>query len=440
LRIFIETLGCEKNTADSESAAGILERAGHEIVASPMQAEVIMVNTCGFINDAKEESINRIFDMAEYKKNGGILIMSGCLSQRYGEELYEQMPEVDIFLGVNDYKNLPRILEEHKNGKRDKYINTYEKVYMELGRRKQSKPSYSAYLKIAEGCDNICTYCIIPSIRGKYRSRKKEDILAEAKELAKNGCKELILIAQDVTAYGKDLYGEYCLAELLRSLCEIEPLHWIRLMYCYEDRITDELISVMANQKKICHYIDIPIQHGSDVILKSMNRHSTRDSITNTIKRLREAMPDIHIRTTMITGFPGERKEQFEELVAFVEEMQFERLGVFSYSKEEGTAAALLKDQVREDVKLKRKDWIMSMQREISLECNQKHIGETLEVLVERKEDDGSYTGRSVYDAPEIDNEVIFTSTRACAIGTFVNVKITDAFDYDLIGEVEEEK
>ncbi len=440
MKIFIETLGCEKNTADSESAAGILERAGHEIVASPTQAEAIMINTCGFINDAKEESIDRIFDMAEYKQNGGILIVTGCLSQRYGEDLYEQLPEVDIFLGVNDYHNLPRILEEHKKGKRDKYINTYEKAYMELGKRKKEKASYSAYLKIAEGCDNVCTYCIIPSIRGRYRSRKKEDILSEAKELAENGCKELILIAQDVTAYGKDLYGTYCLPDLLRALCQIESLHWIRLMYCYEERITDELIAVMASEKKVCHYIDIPIQHGSDAILKSMNRHSTQASITNTITRLREAMPDIHIRTTMITGFPGEKSAEFEELFEFIQKMRFERLGVFAYSKEEGTAAALMKGQVREDVKARRKDKIMWTQRQISLECNQRQIGKTLEVLVEQKEEDGTYIGRSVYDAPEIDNEVLFTAKNACEIGTFVKVKITDAFDYDLTGEMEEEK
>lgn len=440
MKIFIETLGCEKNTADSESAAGILERAGHEIVTTPTQAEAIMVNTCGFIHDAKEESIDRIFDMTEYKKNGGILIVSGCLSQRYGKELYEQIPEVDIFLGVNDYQNLPQILENHKNGKREKHLHTYEKVYMELGKRKRNNSVYSAYLKIAEGCDNVCAYCIIPAIRGGYRSRKKEDILAEGRELAENGCKELILIAQDVTAYGKDLYGDYCLPELVNALCKIEGLHWIRLMYCYEDRITDELIATMANQKKVCHYIDIPIQHGSDVILKSMNRHSTRTSITDTIRRLREAMPDIHIRTTMITGFPGERKAEFEELADFVDEMRFERLGVFSYSKEEGTAAASMKGQVREDTKLKRKDIIMSMQREISLECNQRHIGQILEVLVERREEDGTYVGRSAYDAPEIDNEVLFTAKGEYAPGTFLQVKITDAFDYDLIGEAEEEK
>lgn len=438
MKIFIETLGCEKNTADSESAGGILERAGHEIVTTPMQADAIMVNTCGFINDAKEESIDRIFDMTEYKKNGGILIVSGCLSQRYGAELYEQMPEVDIFLGVNDYAKLPEILENHKNGQREKHLHTYEKVYLELGERKRIKPLYSAYLKIAEGCDNVCAYCIIPSIRGGYRSRKKEDILKEANELSQDGCKELILIAQDVTAYGKDLYGEYCLAELVNALCEIDGLHWIRLMYCYEDRITEELITAMANQEKVCHYIDIPIQHGSDVILKSMNRHSTRTSITDTIHRLRTAMPDIHIRTTMITGFPGECKAEFEELVDFVDEMQFERLGVFSYSKEEGTTAALMKGQVREETKLKRKDIIMAMQREISLECNQRHIGQTLEVLVESREEDGSYIGRSRYDAPEIDNEVLFTATGEYEPGTFLQVKITDAFDYDLIGEAEE--
>ncbi len=439
MNIYIETLGCAKNASDSETAAGILEAAGHKIVKNPEEADGIIVNTCGFINDAKKESISRIFDMTEYKKNGGLLIVTGCLSQRYGEELYKEMPEVDIFLGVNDYPALPEILKNHVAGQREKYLSVYEKGFLETGRRKRMDPSYSATVKIAEGCNNVCAYCVIPSIRGPYRSRRKEDILAEIRQLAEEDCKEVILIAQDVTAYGMDLYGELKLASLLKEMCRIDGIRWIRLMYCYEDRITDELIQVMASEEKICHYIDIPIQHASDKILKAMNRRSTKASILNTISRLRAAMPDIHIRTTLITGFPGEGKEEFEELVEFVETQRFERLGVFTYSKEEGTPAARMKNQVREDTKQRRKEILMRKQLEISLASNEEKIGRVLEVLVEELDEDGSYIGRSRYDAPEIDNSVIFSSHRICKPGDLVPVKITDAFDYDLVGRMEDE-
>ncbi len=439
MKIYIETLGCAKNASDSEVAAGILEAVGHIIVNNPDEADGIMVNTCGFINDAKKESISRIFDMAEYKKNDKILIVSGCLSQRYGEELYKEMPEVDIFLGVNDYPSLPEILKNHVQGTREKYLNVYEKGVLETGRRKRMEPSYSATIKIAEGCNNVCAYCVIPSIRGPFRSKKMEEILQEAQELADDGCRELILIAQDVTAYGLDLYGELKLAELLAKLCKIEKIRWIRLMYCYEDRITDELIEVMAGEEKVCHYIDIPIQHVSDKILKAMNRRSTKASILNTISKLRKAIPDIHIRTTLITGFPGEDKQDFEELVSFVENQKFERLGVFTYSKEEGTPAAKMKKQVREETKQRRKDILMTKQLEIALKSNEQKVGKVLEVLIEETEEDGSYVGRTRYDAPEIDNTVLLSSDNICMPGDIVNVKITDAFDYDLVGRVEDE-
>ncbi|HML37303.1 MAG TPA: 30S ribosomal protein S12 methylthiotransferase RimO [Bacillota bacterium] len=434
MNIYIETLGCAKNASDSESAAGILESAGHKIVKNPDEADGIIVNTCGFINDAKKESISRIFDMAEYKRKGGLLIVSGCLSQRYGEELYKEMPEVDIFLGVNDYPSLPEILENHVAGKREKYLSLYEKGIMETGRRRLTEPVYSATVKISEGCDNVCAYCVIPSIRGPFRSRRMEDILSEARQLADAGCKELILIAQDVTAYGLDLYGELKLASLVEELCKIDGFQWVRLMYCYEDRITDELIQVMAREEKVCHYIDIPIQHASDKILKAMNRRSTKASILNTISRLRTAIPDIHIRTTLITGFPGEGKAEFEELEDFIESQKFERLGVFTYSKEEGTPAAKMPGQVREDTKKRRKDILMTKQLEISLASNEEKIGKVLEVLVEEVDGDGSFIGRSRYDAPEIDNSVIFTSDSPCKPGDMVFVRITDAFDYDLVG------
>lgn len=440
MKIYIETLGCAKNASDSEVAAGILESAGHTIVKDPKLADGILVNTCGFINDAKKESISRIFDMTEYKKKGGLLIVSGCLSQRYGDELYKEMPEVDIFMGVNDYHALPDILNKHEEGKREKFLSDYNKDFMETGLRKKLEPIYSSTLKISEGCNNVCTYCIIPSIRGPYRSRKMEDILAEAENLAKEGCKELILIAQDVTAYGMDIYGELRLAALLKELCKIDGLQWIRLMYCYEDRITDELIEVIASEEKICHYIDIPIQHASDKILKLMNRRSTKESIIRTITKLRKAMPDIHIRTTLITGFPGEDKDDYEELYDFVNEMKFERLGVFTYSKEEGTPAAKMKGQVREDTKNRRKENLMALQMEISLNDNQSKIGKTLDVLVEEQDEDNSYIGRSRYDAPEIDNSVIFTAFKELMPGDIVRVKILDAFDYDLVGEMEESR
>ncbi|MGI6748838.1 MAG: 30S ribosomal protein S12 methylthiotransferase RimO [Anaerovoracaceae bacterium] len=438
MKIYIETLGCPKNEIDSEVAAGILEAAGHTIIEDPKAADGIIVNTCGFINDAKKESISRIFEMAEYKKKDGILIVSGCLSQRYNEELYKEMPEVDIFIGVNDYSDLPEILRNHITGNRARYLTTCKNVFLETGYRKRIGPSYSSTIKISEGCDNVCAYCVIPSIRGPYRSRRMEDIISEAKQLAISGCKELIIVAQDVTAYGKDIYGKYRLASLVRELCKVDGIYWIRLMYCYEDRITDELIQVIAEEDKVCNYIDIPIQHVSDKILKAMNRRSTKSSIKNTIARLRKAIPDIHIRTTLITGFPGEDKHDFEELLDFIEKEKFERLGVFAYSKEEGTPAAKMKKQVREEIKIRRAEIIMEKQLKISLHSNENKIGSTLEVLVEEVEGDGNYVGRSRYDAPEIDNSVLFTSSKKLKPGDIVNVKIIDAFDYDLVGRMEE--
>ncbi|MGN0710967.1 MAG: 30S ribosomal protein S12 methylthiotransferase RimO [Anaerovoracaceae bacterium] len=435
MNIYFETMGCPKNFNDSQMAEGVLENAGHHIVDNPVDSDVIIVNTCGFINDAKTESIDKIFEMASYKgidEKDRILIVSGCLSKRYSEELFKEMPEVDIFLGVNEYGRLPEILEEHRE--REIQVFDCSREFEEIKTRKLEGNPYTATVKIAEGCDNVCAYCVIPHIRGHYRSRKEEDILREAEMLADKGCKELILIAQDVTAYGIDLYGEFRLAKLVKKLCRIKGLRWIRLMYCYEDRITDELIQVMAEEEKVCHYLDIPIQHSSDKILGLMNRRSTKESIVNTITKLRKAMPDINIRTTLITGFPGETKAEFEELYDFVADMKFERLGVFAYSKEEGTPAAEMKGQVRSDVKERRKDSIMRLQVEISLESNQKKIGQIFEVLVEEQDEEGSYIGRTRYDAPEIDNSVIFSSDRELKAGDMVKVKITDAFDYDLVG------
>lgn len=435
MKIYIETLGCPKNFNDSEMAAGILEHVGHKMVSSPEEAELMIVNTCGFINDAKTESIERIFQMAEYKDEKKLLAVSGCLSQRYEDELFDEMPEVDLFIGVNDYEKLPQILENFQKGRREKHLSDYNQEFLETPFRKLEDNPYTATIKIAEGCNNVCAYCVIPHIRGKYRSRKQEAILKEAQRLADQGCKELILIAQDVTAYGMDLYDDFVLPQLLRKLCRIEGLRWIRLMYCYEDRITDELIQVMAEEEKICKYIDIPLQHCSDHVLKVMNRRSTGEGIRATIARLRKAMPDIHIRTTFITGFPGERETDFEQLLDFIEESRFQRLGVFTYSQEEGTPAAEMEGQIEEEIKQQRQDAIMRMQLDLSLAINREKIGRKMVVLVEAQDEDGSYIGRTAYDAPEIDNSVIFTSSRALAPGDMVTIEITDAFDYDLVGK-----
>ena len=432
MKVFIDTLGCPKNFNDTQTAKGFLEGAGYETVQDPENADAIIINTCGFINDAKKESIERIFDYCAYKESGKKIIVSGCLSQRYGNELFEEMPEVDCFLGVNEYERLPEILKTLDS--RSKHItNSYADVLPRMC-RKLDDNCFSSTVKIAEGCNNRCAYCVIPSIRGGYRSKTIEDILEETKQLAAAGCKELILIAQDVTNYGVDLYGEYMLPELLKKLCRIDGIEWIRLMYCYEDRITDELIEVMAEEPKICKYIDIPIQHSSDDVLKAMLRRSTEDSIRNTIARLKARIPDIHIRTTLIVGFPGETDEDYEKLLEFVEEMRFARLGVFAYSQEENTVAGEMQDQIGEEIKEERLTGIMRAQLEISLESNKEKIGKTFKVLVEERDEDGSYIGRTEFDAPEIDNSVLFTSHRQLNAGDFVDVLIEDAFDYDLVG------
>lgn len=437
MKVYFETLGCPKNFYDTENAKGILEDAGFEICDNPETADFVVVNTCGFINDAKTESIERIFDMASAKRDDAKLVVSGCLSKRYSKELFEEMPEADAFVGVNEYEKLPDILRRLSEKPEERKMlceNGYDEVLKLLPRKLDENP-YTATLKIAEGCDNVCAYCIIPFIRGGYRSKKMEDVVAEARVLAEAGCRELILIAQDVTCYGLDLYGEYSLAKLLKKLCGIEGIRWIRLMYCYDDRITDELIETIASEDKICNYLDIPIQHASDAILSAMNRRSNKADLVAKLDKIRKAIPDIRIRTTLITGFPGETEKDHEELLEFVENQKFARLGVFAYSMEEGTAAGEMENQVDEDVKAQRLDEIMRIQREISLENNRRLIGKTMEVMVDERDEDGSYIGRTRYDAPEIDNAVIFTSDRELKAGDIVNVKIEDAFDYDLTGE-----
>lgn len=445
MNLFIETLGCPKNFNDSEGIGGVWKKAGMTVTGDPDQADAILVNTCGFINDAKKESIDRIFDMARFiedkQAESGrrpLLIVTGCLSERYGGDLFDEMPEVDIFLGVNDYEKLPDIVRNLKKGERKQVFSCEPAVFEEFSARNIGDDPYSMTIRIAEGCNNCCAYCVIPQIRGRYRSRPMENIVREAEQLAEKGCRELMLIAQDVTEYGRDLYGSLKLPELLRKLCRTDGIEWIRLMYCYEDKITDELIEVMASEEKICHYIDVPLQHCSDNVLSAMNRHSTNSSIRDTIKRLRCAIPDIHIRTTLITGFPGETEEDFDKLTEFVETQRFERLGVFAYSREEGTVAGDMECQIDDDVKTARADSIMRRQIDISREINESKTGNTMRVIVDEKDEDGAYVGRTQYDAPEIDNTVIFRSDRELKPGDMVNVKITDAFDYDLVGRMEE--
>ena len=435
MKVFFETLGCPKNFNDTQAAKGVLIEKGFEIAETAEDSDVIVVNTCGFINDAKKESIERIFDMMPYREEGKKLVVSGCLSERYADDLYEEMPEVDCFIGVNEYERLPELLSElvSEGGERIKEVSGCCDKILSTPKRILGENPYTATLKIAEGCDNCCAYCIIPKIRGGFRSKPVEAVVAEAEELAAAGCKELILIAQDVTNYGRDLYGEPRLAELVRKVCSVDGIQWVRLMYCYEDRITDELIEVMATEPKVCHYIDIPIQHASDSVLKAMRRRSTEESIKSTIERLKAAIPDIHIRTTLIVGFPGETEEDFDKLLDFVEETRFARLGVFAYSQEENTEAGEMENQIDEDIKQERLDAIMRRQLDISLEYNREKVGKELDVLVEEKDEDGSYIGRTQYDAPEIDNSVIFMSGRDLRPGEIVRVLVEDAFDYDLV-------
>ena len=445
-KIFIDTMGCPKNQEDSERAAGLLLHRGHEIVFSPEEADVIVVNTCGFIDDAKKESIDKILELAQYKDydSSKKMIVTGCLTQRYGDELYEELKEVDAIMGVNDYSDMPAIVENILNeDDQTRLLKTMGKPDFVKGERVPLYTTHTAYLKIAEGCSNNCSYCIIPKIRGPYRSISMEEVMKDAESLVDKGAKELVLIAQDVSAYGIDVYKEYALAKLLKKLCTIENLKWIRLLYCYEDRITDELIDVIASEDKVCNYIDIPLQHISKNVLSKMNRNSTPEGIKETISKLRQRVPDIAVRTTFITGFPGETEKDFDELRNFVEKEQFDRLGVFSYSKEEGTAAYHMTDQIPSETADGRRDEIMRTQMDISFTKNEKMIGKIYDVLIDEIQD-GMCFGRTMYDAPEIDNSVIINIDEEknkgeddeINVGDFVRVEIVDAYDYDLIGEI----
>lgn len=438
-KIGMISLGCPKNQVDAEHMLALMDAEGWEIVDYVDGCDAVIVNTCGFIDDAKKEAIENILDMVELKKEGVIskIIVTGCLAQRYKDEIVKEIPEVDAVIGIGANGDIIKTVEEVMSG-----VDTIEKYppQCELpleGQRILTTPQFWAYLKIGEGCSNRCTYCTIPSIRGNMRSRSMENVIDEAKQLAESGVKELILIAQDTTSYGLDLYGELKLPELLNELCKIDSIEWIRLLYCYPDRITDELIETMKNQEKVVNYIDLPLQHADDKILKAMNRRGDQALIRNVISKLREEFPDVVIRTTFIVGFPGEGEEEFETLAEFVNEIEFDRLGVFTFSPQEGTLAFDMEDQVDEDIKTRRGEVIMQDQYSIMEEKNNEKIGKTYRVVVE--DYDGysdSYTGRTYMDAPEIDGLVKFTSHKDLDIGDFVDVEIFDVEDYDLIGEV----
>ncbi|MBR4694057.1 MAG: 30S ribosomal protein S12 methylthiotransferase RimO [Bacilli bacterium] len=433
MKVGFVSLGCSKNLVVTEEIIGLFKKHGYKIVDNPDEAEILLINTCGFIESAKDEGISTILDMAEYKNyNCKYLIVTGCLVERYEEELRKELPEVDLFVSIKDYDKLWTKIEDLINGKKDQDKLDYMNRVLTTG-------DVMAYLKIAEGCSNYCTYCAIPYIQGKYVSRKYEDIIEEAKLLAKKGIKELVVIAQDTTKYGVDLYGKDRLAELLNDLCKIDGFKWIRFLYSYPETITDELIDVVKNNDKICSYFDLPIQHINNEVLKRMNRKSDTQSIKDLIAKLRKEIPDVILRTTLIVGFPGETEEQFKELCDFVEDSKFDRLGAFAYSAEDGTPAAKFKDQIDEKVKEQRKDKIMQIQQKISLDNLSKKVGNEYECLIENITDDGEYyIGRTYMDVPSEDGVVYIKFNPEYMINEFVNVKITDSNEYDLFGVINE--
>jgi len=442
VKIFYVSLGCDKNLVDSEVMLGMMNEEGYVITSEELEADIIIVNTCSFIHDAKEESIETILEMAEYKETGNCkgLIVVGCLTERYKDELLAEMPEVDGILGTSNYDEIvttiKKVLDKEKVSS-FKDINYSPEAYL---KRMSSTTTAYAYLKIAEGCNNNCTYCIIPQLRGNIRSRHIESLVEEAKHLVKQGKKEIILVAQDTTKYGIDLYKEKKLPELINELCKIEGLEWIRLLYCYPEDITDELIEVMKIQDKVMKYIDIPIQHINDSILSNMARKSNKRTIINVITRLRNQIPNICIRSSLIVGFPGETKEQFEELKDFVKEYKIDRLGVFTYSLEEGTKAATMKGQIKEAVKKSRKKELMLAQQNISLEKNKSMVGATLDIMIEGYlPDDKIYCGRSYMDAPNVDGVVFVGCEYELLTGQIVKVQVNEASEYDLIGEIKDE-
>lgn len=438
MNILCISLGCDKNLVDTEKMLGLLNQEGYTFTDDEKEADIIIVNTCCFINDAKEESVNTILEMAELKKEGQCraLIVTGCLAQRYQEEIRREIPEVDGILGTTAYDEISRVLKETLEGRAKLCLQDLNRLPEIKAKRIVTTGGYYAFLKIAEGCDKHCTYCIIPSLRGRYRSIPMEKLLEEARELAEAGVKELILVAQETTLYGVDLYGKKTLPRLLHELCKIPEIRWIRLQYCYPEEITQELIDTIQTEKKVCHYLDIPIQHSSDRVLKRMGRRTDKKQLKNMIETLRRQIPDIALRTTLISGFPGETEEDHETLMEFVDEMEFERLGVFAYSQEEDTPAAGFEDQVPEEVKERRRDEVMELQQEIAFEKSEAMVGQILEVLIEGKiTDENAYVGRTYMDAPNVDGLIFLNTEEELMSGDFVQVKVTGALEYDLIGE-----
>lgn len=454
--VLFVSLGCDKNLVDSEKMLGLLNEAGYRVAQEESEADAIVVNTCCFIHDAKEESVETILEMAEWKKKGRLkaLIVTGCMAQRYQDEIQQEIPEVDAVIGTTGYTEIVPILDEIlaeaeasqkeaavEEPKEKSFVNCCPSIDLLpaslADKRVVTTGGYTAYLKIAEGCNKRCTYCIIPYIRGHYRSFPMEDLLEEARKLAEGGVKELILIAQETTVYGMDCYGRKALPELLTKLCEIEGIEWIRILYCYPEEITDELIAVMKKEKKICHYLDIPIQHSEDTILKRMGRRTNRAELVSLVEKLRKEIPDIVLRTTLITGFPGETEEEFKNMVDFVDSMEFDRLGVFPYSAEEGTKAAEMDGQITEEVKESRRDEIMALQQEISADKAASRIDDEMSVLIEGYlYEDDIYIGRTYMDAPKVDGNVFVRAEEELISGDIVSVRITGANEYDLMGDV----
>lgn len=437
MKIGMVSLGCPKNLVDSEVMLGLIREKRLEITNDPAEADLIIVNTCGFIESAKEESINTVLQMAEYKQNGSCkyLVMTGCLGQRYADELFESMPEVDAIVGTDSFTDIGWVIDQVMAGKRLKHLQKLESKNVAMPPRMLTTPGYMAYLKIAEGCDNCCSYCIIPQLRGPYTSRPYDEVMAEAKALADSGIKELIVVAQDTTRYGEDTTGKLLLPQLLRALNALEGIEWIRVMYLYPNNFTDELIEAFATLDKVCKYIDIPLQHASDRLLDSMNRFDTREQVETLLNKLRTRIPGITIRTTFIVGFPGETEEDFEELKDFVEKQRFENAGVFQYSQEEGTVAGAMENQIGPEVKENRYHELMALQAGISEEIHKEREDAELDVLVEGFDEDNLAYGRSTHEAPDIDGTIFIENAEGLAVGDMVRVRILQGFTYEMVAE-----
>lgn len=442
MKLMFVSLGCDKNLVDTEIMMGQLSGKEISFTDNEEEAEIIIVNTCCFINDAKEESVDTILAMAELKKAGTckVLIVTGCMAERYRQEIIDEIPEVDAILGTASYDRIAQVLKDVLAGEKRNVFEEFTRLPDNSTKRLVTTGGHYAYLKIAEGCDKCCTYCIIPKIRGKFRSYPMEELISQAEELVAGGVKEILLVAQETTLYGRDLYGEKSLHRLLKELCRIEGLVWIRILYCYPEEIYDELIEVIKTEPKICHYLDMPIQHANDNVLRRMGRRTNKADLTAVIEKLRREIPDIALRTSLIAGFPGETKEAHEEMLDFVDEMEFDRLGCFAYSAEEDTPAFSFPDQVEEETKENWRDEIMELQQEVSMDKSQERIGKTYKVMIEgRVADENAYVGRTYMDAPNVDGYIFVNTDEELMTGDFVPVKVTGALEYDLIGEIDYE-